>query len=309
MRTLAFFVLSLSGLLSYGQKKQVCFSFDDLPFVSYNITDTCYQKDMFFKLIQSLKDNKIPVIGFVNEGKLYNNKGVIPFQVELLNKWVDSGLEIGNHTFSHPNYYTVSFKEYSKDILKGEKITKELLGRKGMIIKYFRYPYLQTGNSRIKADSLSNFLLNHGYTVAPVTIANEDFFFALAYKRTQVKKDTNLMKQIGHDYIVYMEKKLKYFEKMANTLFGRDINQVLILHSSSLNAYYVDSLANMFRKNNYDFVSMDKALEDDAYKSPISVYGNWGISWIDRWALSKGKRGAFFKDNPPTPDYIKKLSE
>ena len=188
-------------------------------------------------------------------------------------------------------------------------ISAIILWSKGMKLKYFRYPYLQTGNSRIKADSLNNFLINHGYTIAPVTIANEDFFFALAYKRTMARKDTNLVKKIGHDYIIYMEKKLKYFESMAYKLFGRDINQILILHSSSLNADYVDSLANMFRKNIYDFVSMDKALEDDAYKSPISVFGNWGISWIDRWALSKGKRGAFFKDNPPTPDYIKKLSE
>ena len=178
-----------------------------------------------------------------------------------------------------------------------------------MKIKYFRHPYLQTGKTGIKADSLNKFLSDHGYTVAPVTIENEDFYFALAYKRTQVRKDTDLMKKIGFDYIVYMEKKLKYFETMAYKLFGRDINQILILHSNSLNSDYVDSLASMFRKNNYDFVSMDKALEDEAYKSPITVFGNYGISWIDRWALSKGKRGDFFRDNPPAPDYIKKLSE
>ena len=308
-RIFSFFVLILSGFVSYGQKKQVCFSFDDLPLVPYGVTDTSYQKKVFSGLIFSLKQNKIPAIGFVNEVKLYNTKGLDHFQVEQLTRWIDNGLELGNHTFSHPNYYAVSFKEYSQDILKGEKVTKEILGRKGLTLKYFRYPYLQTGGTGIKADSLNNFLLNHGYTAAPVTIANDDFYFALAYRRTQVRKDTILLNQIGHDYIVYMEKKLKYFETMAFKLFGRDINQILILHSNALNADYVDSLAAMFRKNNYDFVTMDKALQDDAYKSRITVFGNWGISWIDRWALSKGKRGDFFRDNPPVPDYIKKLSE
>lgn len=304
-----FFALSFPGLVSFGQKKQVCFSFDDLPLVTYGATDTSYQKKIFTRLILSLKENGIPAIGFVNEVKLYNTKGLNKFQVALLTRWIDNGLEIGNHTFSHPNYYTVSFKEYSQDILKGEKVTKEILARKGLTLKYFRYPYLQTGGSAIKADSLNKFLSDHGYTAAPVTIANEDFYFALAYRRTQVRKDTNLVKQIGHDYIVYMEKKLKYFEAMAYKLFGRDINQILILHANALNADYVDSLAAMFRKNNYDFVSIDKVLEDDAYKSRITVFGNWGISWLDRWALSKGKRGDFFRDNPPAPDYIKKLSE
>jgi hypothetical protein len=65
----------------------------------------------------------------------------------------------------------------------------------------------------------------------------------------------------------------------------------------------------MFRKNNYVFVNMDKALEDSAYKTEINFFGKWGISWIDKWALSQGKKGDFFKDEPATPDYIKKLSE
>ena len=309
LKLFLFFALAFPGLVFFGQKKQVCFSFDDLPLVTYGTTDTSYQKKTFTRLILSLKENEIPAIGFVNEVKLYNNKGLNQFQVELLTRWIDSGLEIGNHTFSHPNYYTVSFKEYSQDILKGEKVTKEILARKGLSLKYFRYPYLQTGGSAIKADSLNKFLSDHGYKAAPVTIANDDFYFALAYRRTQVRKDTNLLKQIGHDYIFYMEKKLKYFEAMAYKLFGRNINQILILHSNALNADYVDSLATMFRKNNYEFVNIDKALEDEAYKSPITVFGNWGISWLDRWALTKGKRGDFFRDNPPTPDYIKKLSE
>jgi hypothetical protein len=54
---------------------------------------------------------------------------------------------------------------------------------------------------------------------------------------------------------------------------------------------------------------MDKALKDNVYKTPITVYDDSGISWIDRWALSKGKRGRFFKDEPTAPYYIKKLSE
>ena len=308
-RVFALFVLTFFGLVSYSQKKQVCFSFDDLPLVTYGIKDTSYQKKIFSKLILSLKCNKIPAIGFVNEGKLYDNKGLNAFQVGLLNKWIGNGLEIGNHTFSHPNYYTSSFKEYSQDILKGEKITREILERNGIVIKYFRHPYLQTGKTKIKYDSLNNFLSDHGYIIAPVTIENEDFYFALAYKRAQVRKDTNLIKKIGCDYIAYMQKKLRYFETMANKLFGRDINQILILHSNALNSDYTDSLASIFRRNNYDFVSMDKALEDDVYKSKITVFGNWGISWIDRWALSEGRRGDFFKDNPPVPDYIKKMSE
>ena len=310
IKTLFIFALFVFGLLpSFGQSKQVCFSIDDLPTVTYGITDTVFQKDLVYNLVLSLTTNGIPAIGFVNETKLYHNAEKIPFQIQLLNHWVNSGLELGNHTFSHPDYNSVSLKEFSADIMKGELVTRELLEHKDMKLRYFRHPFLHVGNSKEKSDSLNIFLLNHDYTIAPVTIDNEDYLFALAYKRANDKNDIKLMKQIGSDYIAYMEKKLQHFEKQANSLFGRNINQILLLHASLLNSDYMDSLAKMFKKNNYNFVTLDKALEDNAYKTPVTVYGNWGISWIDRWALSQGKKGDFFAGDPVPPDYIKNLAE
>jgi hypothetical protein len=165
------------------------------------------------------------------------------------------------------------------------------------------------GPTKAKADSLDTFLREHHYTTAPVTIDNEDYLFALAYHRANEKKDTVLMRQIGHDFLVYMEAKVKYYERQSVALFGREIPQILLLHASLLNSAYVNALALMFSKNGYSFVTIDKALEDPAYRSEITVYGKWGISWIDKWALSQGKKGDFFKGDPETPEYIKKLSE
>jgi hypothetical protein len=218
-------------------------------------------------------------------------------------------LDLGNHTYSHPDYNTTSLCAYSNDILKGETISAKILKAKNKSLRYFRHPFLHVGNPKAKADSLSAFLLSNGYTVAPVTIDNEDYIFAAAYEKSKVNNDTALMRRIGNDYVIYMEKKLIYFEKQANKLFGRNINQILLLHASFLNSDYLDSLAGMFRKNNYDFVSMDQTLEDDVYKTQITKFGNWGISWIDRWALSAGKKGDFFEGEPATPDYIVRLSK
>jgi hypothetical protein len=125
-----------------------------------------------------------------------------------------------------------------------------------------------------------------------------------------VKKDTSLMKSIGSTYIDYMERKLKYFEKQSNKLFGRNIRQILLIHANAINADYLNELARMYEKNNYKFVTLTQALEDKAYTTNISVFNrNWGISWLDRWALSQGKTGEFFKDEPKTPENIMKLAK
>jgi peptidoglycan/xylan/chitin deacetylase (PgdA/CDA1 family) len=308
MRGIIVLALSIFGLVLFGQQKQVCFSFDDLPVVNYGVLDSTYQKDLFNKIVFSLETNKVPAIGFVNEKKLFDNEDTIQFRVNLLKNWIASGLELGNHTFSHPDYNNVSFQDYTEDILKGEIISKRILNEQNKQIKYFRHPFLHVGNTKNKADSLDDFLNKHNYLTAPVTIDNEDYLFAVAYKRAKEKKDTALVYQIGQDYIVYMEKKLKYYEMQSRNLFGRNINQILLLHASLLNSDYLDSLIALYKANNYIFVSMDNALEDSAFKTEISTYVNKGLSWIDKWALSAGKKDDFFKDDPTTPDYIKKLS-
>lgn len=303
-RWLSFIFSLLIVLQSHAQKKQVCFTIDDMPLVTYGITDTVYQKRMMDKIISALKSSGIPAMGFVNEVKLYNHDQLIPFQVQLLKSWLAAGLDLGNHTYSHPDYNTLSSANFFKEIIKGEQVTRKLMTVHNKKLAYFRHPFLHVGDTKAKSDSLNQFLAAHHYVAAPVTFDNADYLFAVAYKRAQDKKDDKLIKQIGDDYISYMEQKVLYFEKQSQALFARQIKQILLLHANALNADYLPALASMFQKNNYEFISLPQALQDEVYQTPITVYGKWGISWIDRWALSLGKKGDFFKDEPQTPEYI-----
>jgi peptidoglycan/xylan/chitin deacetylase (PgdA/CDA1 family) len=304
------FVILLFVQSTTAQKKQICFSFDDMPVVNYGITDSVYQQQLMDKLVFSLHKHHIPAIGFVNAKKLFNTEGtIIHFQVAMLKHWAESGLDIGNHTFSHPDYNEVSFSEYANNITKGEPILIKILAGYGRPLRYFRHPFLHVGNTKEKADSLNTFLKAHGYIVAPVTIDNEDYLFALAYKRASEKKDTTLMRQIRSNFVTYIGNKADYYEKQSQVLFGRNIPQVLLLHASLLNADCTDSLAAMFEEKQYEFAAMDDVLKDSVFQIPITVYSDWGISWIDRWALSAGKQGDFFKEDPVSPGYIKKMAE
>jgi len=92
-------------------------------------------------------------------------------------------------------------------------------------------------------------------------------------------------------------------KKQTEALFNRNIRHILLLHASFLNSIYLDSIVTLFKKNNYSFISLDEALEDPVYDNEITRFGNWGISWIDRWALTLGKKGDFFKDEPVPPAY------
>ncbi|MCH2081622.1 MAG: polysaccharide deacetylase family protein [Saprospiraceae bacterium] len=302
--------LCLLSILSLQAQKEMCITIDDLPAVTYGKNEQKHLLEITNALIQTFDQYQIPAIGYVNERKLYMDGQVDEKRIALLELWLENGYEIGNHTFSHPSYDRVSFEEFTKDILKGEKITRPLVKKYNQELRFFRHPYLRIGNTIERHDSLVQFLAKHHYTEAPVSIDNEDYLFAKAYFVAYKKGDQELMQKIGEDYVQYMENKVAYFEQSADSLFQRPIKQILLLHANLINAHYLDELAEMYQKKGYRFISQADAIEDPAYQSKIygQGYGPWGISWLDRWALSRGKKGTFFKDDPRTPEYIQELA-
>lgn len=305
-------ILLLVGLIvqvSHAQDKKMCITIDDLPTVTYGIDEPEFARELTQKLIHTFDEYDIPAIGYVNETKLYDDgENLDSEQVHLLEMWLENGYELGNHTYSHSNYHQTPFDDFAEDLQKGEKVTAPLAEKYGSEYKYFRHPYLRIGTTESSADSLRTFLRQHGYTEAPVTIDNEDYVFALAYHNAYAKNDSALMEKVGAMYVDYMEEKLLFYENQSQKLFNRKIDQTLLIHASLLNANYLDDLARMYKKHGYTFISQTDVLKDPAYDHPITVYGEWGISWIDRWALSEGNRGDFFKGDPITPEFVQALA-
>ncbi|MEO9849529.1 MAG: polysaccharide deacetylase family protein [Reichenbachiella sp.] len=295
----------MGSSLLFAQQKKLCITVDDLPVVSYGIHDSTFVFNLTRDLIQTFDEYQIPAIGYVNESKLYTNEKPDSTKIKLLELWPANGYDLGNHTYAHLSYHQTAFNDYTDGIIKGEQITRPLLKKYGKELRYFRHPYLQSGLRQGHTDSLKNFLKTNSYIEAPVTIDNADYLFAKAYSDAYKEEDSEKMKKIGSAYVKYMEEKVVYFEWLADELFGRPIAQTLLTHANLLNAHYLDDLAAMYVKHGYTFVSQEEVLRDSAYQSEISRYGNWGISWLDRWALSQGKSGDFFKGDPEVPAFIR----
>lgn len=287
-----------------AQERKICISVDDLPVVDYGIKDMDYQLEVTNRLMETFDRFQVPAIGFVNEVKLYKSGELVPGKVHLLEIWLEHRCELGNHSYSHPDYHKTPFKEYTEDILKGEKITRGLAEKYGTELKYFRPPFLRSGSTRSQSDALKYFLQQHGYEEAPVTIDNDDYLFAKAFHSAFVKDDVDRMGEIGEAYVRYMVEKLIYFEHSSEALFNRNISQVLLIHASMLNAHYLDELLEAYQNLGYEFVSLREVLKDPAYTEEITRFGDWGISWLDRWALSRGKKGDFFKGDPEASEFM-----
>jgi len=79
--------------------RAVAITIDDLPAGAANSLPAATITEMTAKLLGTLRDQKVPVVGFVNEKKLYKF-GEVDERIKALRMWLDYGFELGNHTFS-----------------------------------------------------------------------------------------------------------------------------------------------------------------------------------------------------------------
>lgn len=309
MKTFSLIILLLLPYMVNGQTssspKTMAITIDDLPVISL-FRDIASKQAITRKLLATLTRYQVPAVGFVNESKLYQQEALDQQSVALLQAWLEAGLELGNHTFSHKSYHTVSLKEYAEDLKKGELITESLSGRK---IRYFRHPFLHVGNTEEKKRQLEAFLSANDYQAAPVTVDNSDWIFARAYDHALLAGDSTMAQKIGKAYISYMGEKVTYFEQQSEALLGYNLKQILLLHANTINADYLDELLEMISRQGYAFIRLEEALTDPAYTSEDHYTGNAGISWLHRWAITQGKKGDFFKGDPRTPSFVMEVAE
>ena len=291
--------------LAPSGQRTVAVTIDDLP-VNPSSKDITTQTAITRKLLQAIKSHRVPAIGFVNEIKLRTNGERDERRVALLRMWLDAGLELGNHTYSHPDINRVPLDTFKEDVIRGEEVTTGLLKAKGRSMRYFRHPFLHSGNTIETKREFETFLAERGYRIAPVTIDNSEWIFALAYEKALTRGDKQMAKRVAEAYIPYMDQKFAYFEQQSMALFGYEMKQTLLIHANALNADYFDKLAQMIEKRGYKFISLDEALTDKAYTSPDTYAGSLGITWIHRWALTAGKDKDFFRGEPRTPDFVLK---
>lgn len=285
--------------------RAVAITFDDLPGVAMAQSQRCDLpafEDVNRRLLKTITQQKIPALGLVVEGNLCErHQKQLP---AILKMWLDAGLELGNHSYSHFDLNTTALEVYKADVVRGEIVTKRLLEERGQKLRYFRHPFLHAGKDIETKRAFEKFLAGRGYQIAPVTIDNQEWVFAAVYAGAMQARDEATMKRVKAAYIKYMEEIFEFFEKRSIEVVGYEIKQVLLLHDNPLNANSLDELIQMMRKRGYSFITMEQALADPAYRLPDTYAGPVGLSWIHRWGVTKGLE---LKAEPPEPDFIATL--
>jgi peptidoglycan-N-acetylglucosamine deacetylase len=302
-------VRSLVGVQSSAEKpiqRMVAITVDDLPGAEpgtdHAIGNLKELERINRAIPAALRAHHVPGIGFVNEWKLQVD-GQRDARAALLEMWLDAGMSLGNHTYSHADFQITPLDRYEDETIRGEVITRALMSAAGQKEKYFRHPFLNTGPTAEAKSAFEAFLKDRGYRVAPVTVDPSDYMFNDILGESAEKKDKELGEKAKKEYLAYANLVFVYEELESRNLFQREIPQVLLIHDSDLNAECLDALLTQLEKRGYKFISLDDALADPAYATPDLFVGGVGISWLTRWKLAFGQKPDY-QNSPEPPKWV-----
>ena len=273
-------------LASTASAEDVALTFDDLPALSFT-QSFAYADTTTIELLDGLKRHALPAIGFVNEDKLEGNDK--PLRIALLAHWLDAGMDLGNHGYAHLSLNNTPLDVYIADVARGGTETGALLAARGRTLHWFRYPYLETGLTAETRSAFESWLSAHNYRVAPVTMENADWMFAVPYDNAILRNDAVNAARIRESYLAYTAKIVPWYRAAALQLLGRRPAFVLLLHATRLNADSIDTLAAILKKNDLNPVTLDRAMEDPAYLVADTYVGPDGNEWLSRWSLTLKK--------------------
>jgi peptidoglycan/xylan/chitin deacetylase (PgdA/CDA1 family) len=293
MQKTPFAIVAALALLARGlaqppaYPRSVAITIDDGPAVN-ELKDLGNFQRIARGLLSSLEAEKVPATIFINERQL-NVPGQRDGRAAVLAMWLDAGYDLANHTYSHPSVNKVSVREFEDDIVRGDVIMRPMMEERGRKMVWFRYPYLDSGTTPEIHQAIMDFLEQHHYRVAHVTVDYKDYSFAGVYTRLLRAGDTATAERVKRAYLDQIDPGFEHAENASQEILGYELPQILLIHCNELNSVTLrESIARM-RKRGYTFVTLEEATKDPAYARADAFAGSGG-SWLERTAQVMGEK-------------------
>lgn len=211
--------------------------------------------------VAAFKAHGVPEgFGFVNAGALEREPGA----AAALDAWRAAGHPLGNHGFRHMALSKApSLAAWQADVTMGEPaIAARMAGRDW---HWFRYPYLDGGDSPALRAAALAWLGQRGYRIADVSVSFADWAYTEAYARCLARDDQAAIATMTAHYLRQVDGEIARMQATSRQLYGRMIPQVLLTHAGAWSAATLPAVLARLDAAGARYVTLAQAQADPAY--------------------------------------------
>jgi peptidoglycan-N-acetylglucosamine deacetylase len=262
----------------------VAVTIDDIPETG-DLPPGLRRVDIAEQLIKALKSNGVDqAFGFTNGNFMEEH----PEEIAIFKEWLAAGYPLGNHTYDHLNLNQVTTRAYLANIAKQDGLLATLSGFSPLIRdrRFFRYPYLDEGDTLKKRNAVRAYLTGHRYRIAEVTADYFDWAWTDAYTRCLSAHDSHSIAWLESHIVDAADRHLRSANAISELLFKRRVPLILLIHHCAFEALMLDAILKRWRGEGVRFVSLEEALADPVYRiNPNLAYSD-GLNFLAQIAGS-----------------------
>jgi uncharacterized protein (TIGR02246 family) len=271
-------LLPLLLLVSPPPARPVLVTIDDLPVAADRLhPEAAERARLTGDLLKVLAQHHVKAVAFV-EGK--NIHG--PADETLLGRWVEAGHELGNHTDSHPSLTGSTAEAWIADAERERAALGAWLAQRAQVPRFFRYPFLEEGDTPAKRDAVRAYLARTHQRAVPVTVDTQDWSFETSWVEARRAGDRAALTRIGEDYRAALRLAFTSQEARGDALLGRTAPDILLVHANEVGAAQWDALFGWLESTGHRFATADEVLADPAFAEESSYVGPNGFGLWDR---------------------------
>jgi uncharacterized protein (TIGR02246 family) len=276
--TVASLTLAVTGTAVGGQPgRPLLVTVDDLPVAAGSLhADAAERERITSELLAALGKHRVPAVGFVIWGHVAGAR-----DEQLLERWLEAGHELGNHSANHLDYASTPAEAYVADVEAGRAGLAGFLGRHGKAVRFFRFPFLAEGDTAAKLDAMRAYLAKSGQVAMPVTIDDQDWSYEEQFVTARKAGDRAALTRVDEEYQGALRAEIVSQTELGDQLFSRSVPQILLLHANEVGTANWDALFTWLEQRGYRFATADEVMADPAITAPHHfVAGPGGSLWF-----------------------------
>ncbi|HWA94911.1 MAG TPA: polysaccharide deacetylase family protein [Terracidiphilus sp.] len=249
----------------------VALTFDDLP-AAGSLPPNTDRTQILTRLVDELKANRLEgTYGFINAVDLTGDDDA----QNALHIWLNSGMNIGNHTWSHVLLTESTVKAFEEEIAKDEPAIESFAQVRDW--RWFRYPALLEGETVFKRRAVLRYLAAHHYRVARVTLDFEDDAWNDPYARCVAQDNTAAIQWLRQSYMESAAEYIRAGREEQLLVFGHEIPNVLLLHATAFTTLMLPDLMRLLRSQGFVFDGLADVESDPIYtRDPHAAFADDG---------------------------------
>lgn len=257
---------------------------DDLP-LQGPAADPQTRKRVTQGLIDALAKHHAKAVAFVVWDRVRNAE-----DEELLEMWLAAGHELGSHSATHPNLTEITLDAYIADLKQAKQgLDRFLTARSHPPSRYFRFPFLNEGDTEQKLTAVRQALKELGHDNLPVTIDTQDWSFAAPWVAARKADDRAELARLSERYHRALRTSVTHHTERGDDLLQRTTPQTLLLHANEIGATQWHTLFDWLVRSGFRLVdqspqSLEKFLSDPVFREQPDFVFRQGVSLWDRIA-------------------------